>query len=107
MPDDSPGGLHDDEPRILRPDPVVLDQAALVPSGNRIDLLPTRFSHTTMADIPFSYALSEVTRLDDGELARGSKVVVLRTEGDRTWVLDASGVVVQVATEGLTVLPSA
>ena len=93
---------------FTRPETRVLSTESLVPPESLIRPPPNRFTHETVDRTPFSYASSRGAG-EDGSLAAGTKVVVLRTdEGDRRCaVVDASGLYVLVPMSSLRPLGDA
>ena len=87
---------------FTRPETRVLPTESLVPPESLIRPPPNRFTHETVARTPFTYASSRGAR-EDGALAAGTKVVVMRTDEEdrRSAVVDASGLYVIVPTSSL------
>lgn len=89
---------------FTRPEARVLPEESLVPSESLIHPPPNRFTHETVSRTPFSYAATEGGGSgEDGSLAAGTKVVLLRTDDDehRSAVVDGSGLYVLVASADL------
>ena len=88
---------------FVRPEARVLPKESLVPAESLIQPPPNRFTHETVARTPFSYVASASTSGRDGELAAGTKVVLLRTNPDdgRAGVVDGHGLYVVVAADSL------
>lgn len=82
---------------FIRPEAKVLPQESLVPSESLIHPPPNRFTHETVARTPFSYAGARVFGSEDGSLAAGTKVVLLRSDDhERASVVDGKGLYVVV-----------
>jgi hypothetical protein len=87
---------------FIRPEAKVLPTESLVPAENLISPPPNRFTHEIVARTPFSYAGTRGSTSGEGSLAKGTKVVLLRTDDDeRAGVVDASGLYVFVPTSSL------
>lgn len=86
---------------FVRPEAKVLPKESLVPAASLIHPPPNRFTHETVAETPFAYAASPPAAADDGELAAGTKVVLLRADGERAGVVDAHGLYVVVPAASL------
>ena len=87
---------------FVRPEAKVLPGESLIPAGSLIRPPPNRFTHETMARIPFSYSTTGDGDATDGSLAAGTKVVLLRSdEHGRASVVDGSGLYVVVPVSGL------
>ena len=106
LPDDGRATPAPGERRMLRPEATVLDSSSLVPNANRIELAPNAFTHTTSGSAPFSYSFDETEELADGELLRGTEVILVRREGSHSWAIDGAGLLVQVRTADLARLDS-
>src|SRR5687767_12515009 len=86
--------------RMLRPRPVVLSKAALVPEAHLIKPPPNQYTHTLMRRQPYFYGDSQDTA--DGEFAAGTRVVLMVYDGGRTCrVVDGQGLYVETAYAGL------
>jgi hypothetical protein len=88
----------------IRPEPKVLPTESLVPADSLIQPPPNRFTHVTVARTPFSYAGTRASdSTNDGSLAAGTKVVLLRADdhGERAGVVDGSGLYVVVPMSSL------
>ena len=87
---------------FTRPEAKVLPKESLVPRESLIRPPPNRFTHVTVARIPFSYAGPRHSETEDGSLATGTKVVLLRTEDDdRACVVDGNGLYIVVPSTSL------
>jgi hypothetical protein len=88
---------------IKRPKAVVLDAGMQIPAGNLITPAPTRFTHILGEEQPFYYEEPTVGGSPAGLLAKGTKLVVLKSEGQMWRVIDARGL--YVVTSSLHLLP--
>lgn len=87
---------------FTRPEAKVLPKESLVPRESLIRPPPNRFTHVTVARTPFSYAGARPSETEDGSLATGTKVVLLRTEDDdRACVVDGNGLYIVVPSTSL------
>jgi hypothetical protein len=89
---------------FTRPEAKILPKESLVPTESLIHPPPNRFTHETLSRTPFSYAGTRGGGSgEDGSLAAGTKVVLLRSEDDehRAAVVDGSGLYVLVPTANL------
>jgi hypothetical protein len=91
--------------RMLRPEPVVLGQEALVPDRNVIEPPPNRFTHVLTVDEPYRFDRPESTPEPDGVLAAGSQVALLVDGPERCRVVDGRGLYVEVRRASLRELP--
>jgi hypothetical protein len=83
--------------RILRPEPVVLGDSALIPAEHLISPPPSRFTHELAIDQPFALGAGQPA----GVLRAGTPVAVL-AEGEQTSrVADRNGLSVEVPTASL------
>jgi hypothetical protein len=93
-----------DRGRVLRPDPVVLSEGAVVPDANLIDPAPNRFTHELARDEPYRFDVHPRRPKPDGVLAAGTPVAVL-VEGPETCrVATGSGLYVDVPAGALRAL---
>lgn len=87
--------------RMLRPEPVVVPDSALVPPANLIRPPPNQFTHEVRKRQPFYYG-TKAGKDPDGEFAPGTKVVLMvRSKGKMCRVVDDRGLYVLTAFEGL------
>jgi hypothetical protein len=95
---------HEREPeagRMLRPEARVLGEEAVIPDEHVIRPPPNRFTHELRADEPYRFDMSGRPGETHGVLARGTPVLLLREEGDRSRVVDGAGVYVEVPSSSL------
>ena len=86
--------------RVLRPTPVVLDDAALVPAARAVKPPPNQFTHEVLQSQPFYY--DEVSAKPDGTLSAGTLVVLMVHDGGpKCRVVDGQGLYVVTAYKGL------
>jgi hypothetical protein len=90
---------------VLRPEPVVLGDEALVPERNVIRPPPNHFTHELIVDEPYRFDRPEGTGEPDGVLPAGTPVVLLVDSPDRCRVVDGSGLYVEVRRGSLRKLP--
>jgi hypothetical protein len=89
--------------RILRPKPVVLKDAALVPDARLIKPPPNHFTHELARPQPYYYG--DAHGAPDGEFAAGTRVVLMVHEGGAYCrVVDPQGLYVLTACDGLRAL---
>jgi hypothetical protein len=87
---------------FVRPPATVLPDGALVPPANLITPPPNHFTHELVRSEPFHYAATWAKGAPpDGELAAGTRVVLLRRDGAACRVADLSGLHVGVACDAL------
>ena len=88
--------------KMLRPEAVVLSDAAVVPGRNLIDPPPNRFTHELQQSQPYYYTHAQGRATPDGEFAAGTQVVLMIHDGGAYCrVVDAQGLYVETAYEGL------
>jgi hypothetical protein len=92
---------------MLRPKPSVLTDEALVPARNLVRPAPNRFTHRLVVDEPYGFDRPGPGDEPDGVLAAGTPVVVLVEGADRSRVVDANGLYVEVRRASLAELPDA
>ena len=85
---------------MLRPEPRVLADGALVPDANVISPPPNRFTHELVRDVPYRLDRPARAHEPDGVLEAGSSVVLLVDGPELCWVVDASGLYVEVSRDG-------
>ena len=91
--------------RMLRPESMVLSDAALVPERNLIKPPPNQFTHALQRSQPYFYTDAEGK--PDGEFAAGTRVVLIVHDGGAYCrVVDGRGLYVETAFGGLRRLPS-
>jgi hypothetical protein len=87
---------------FLRPPSTVLPENAVVPDRNLIVPAPNTFTHTLTSDQPFSYTTLEGAAVPDGELAKGTSVVLMVYDGGHVCrVVDGRGLYVEIACQSL------
>jgi hypothetical protein len=89
---------------VLRPEPVVLGQEAVVPDANLVPV-PDRFTHELTSDEPYRLDRRWETAEPDGVLVAGTPVAVLAEGRETSRVATASGLAVDVRTDALRRLP--
>lgn len=88
--------------RFLRPDPVVLDDSAVVPPENLVSPPPREFTHVLNAPTDYFYARGRKQGAPDGRLDAGTRVlVVARDDAGRCRVVDRRGLSVYLACSAL------
>jgi hypothetical protein len=90
---------------MLRPEPVVLGEEALVPDRNVIDPPPNRFTHELTDDEPYRFDRPETVGEFDGVLPAGTPVALLVDGPERCRVADGRGLYVEVRRASLRELP--
>ena len=85
---------------VLRPAAEVLGPDSLVPAVNLVQPPPDQFSHELTRDEPYRFG-SDSTTSPDGELQRGTPVLVVANDGRHARVIDERGLYVQVRSESL------
>lgn len=85
---------------VLRPAAEVLGADSLVPALNLVQPPPDQFSHELTRDEPYRFG-SDPTASPDGELHRGTPVLVVANDGRHARVIDERGLYVQVRSESL------
>lgn len=85
---------------VLRPTADVLAADALVPAANVVQPPPDQFSHVLTRDEPYRFG-SDPTASPDGELQRGTPVLVVVDDGHHARVIDERGLYVQVRSGSL------
>jgi len=90
---------------FTRPDAVVLPESAMVPSENTITPAPNQFTHEVARPQPFYFGAAQQGSPPDGELAKGTRVVLLVHDGGPYCrVADGRGLYVETEYEGLRTL---
>lgn len=85
---------------MLRPKPVILSDRSLVAEGQRIKPPPNQFTHLLTRSQPYYFEMKRGAA--DGEFAAGTHVVLMVHDGGRRCrVVDAQGLYVETAYEGL------
>jgi hypothetical protein len=87
--------------RMERPKATILPDSSLVPEGNLVRPAPTRFTHKLTVKQPFHFTGSDQTSPPDGLLPAGTKVVLIKADGDVCQVVDSRGLRVTTSREGL------
>jgi hypothetical protein len=87
---------------MLRPEPVVVPDSALVPPGNQLRPPPNQFTHEVRKRQPYYYG-TRARKQPDGEFTAGTKVVLMVLHDKRRMcrVVDARGLYVLTSVEGL------
>ena len=85
---------------VLRPAAEVLGADSLVPAANFVQPPPDQFSHELTRDEPYRFG-ADPTASPDGELQRGTPVLVIVNDGHHARVIDERGLYVQVRSESL------
>jgi hypothetical protein len=86
--------------RVLRPEPVVLGESAVVPAENLIRPPPDQFTHVLTRAAPFTFGGRR--RRADGEFPAGTPVVLLVHDGGpRCRVADGRGLYVEIDFDAL------
>ncbi|MGH3822903.1 MAG: hypothetical protein ACRDRA_08735 [Pseudonocardiaceae bacterium] len=93
------------EHQVLRPDPVVLPEEAIIPTHNLVSPAPTRFTHELLVDEPYWFDRPRQRDEPDGVLPAGTLVVVLVEGAERSRLIDGAGRYVEVRTKSLRALP--
>jgi hypothetical protein len=93
-----------DRGRMLRPDPVVLGEGAVVPDANLIQPAPNRFTHELARDEPYRFDTHPGTAESDGVLVAGTPVAVLVEGPEICRVATGSGLYVDVPAAALRAL---
>ena len=88
---------------VSRPEKRVLPDAATVPARNQAPV-PRRYTHEVAAEQPFYYSVRDAEPA--GTLSAGSRVRLASEGRTRCRVVDARGLAVYVACDGLTPLPT-
>ena len=102
------GGRRDDDPDaevVLRPEFVVLDDAALVTRGNDLPPRSIPLTHEVVVDEPYHLDAPARASEPDGVLRAGTRVALLDEGEDRCRVTDGSGLSVEVRRTSLRKLP--
>lgn len=87
--------------RMLRPEPVVVPDSALVPPANHVRPPPNQFTHEVRKDQAYYYG-TKAGKEPDGEFTSGTKVVLMvRDKGKMCRVVDGRGLYVLTAFDGL------
>jgi hypothetical protein len=99
------GGGAGDEPRVLRPEWVVLGGESLVPATNLARPAPEHFTHELVAHARYLLDRPGAHREPGGVLLAGTPVVVLSRDENRCRILTGSGLAVDVPAATLRELP--
>lgn len=86
---------------MLRPEPVVVGDDALVPPSNLLVPPPNRFSHVLTLDEPYRFDRPRPDDEPDGVLTSGTPVLLIVDDGHRCRVADAQGLYVEVRRDSL------
>lgn len=87
---------------FTRPEAKVLADNALIPESNLISPAPNQFTHELTRTEPFYYSDAQPDRRPDGELEKGTKVVLLVLKDDKYCrVVDGRGLYVEVTCDSL------
>jgi hypothetical protein len=84
-----------------RPKAIVLPSSASVPRENLIVPPPSQFTHELTRDQPFYFTGPQQGRAPDGQLAAGTRVVLLEHEGSYCRVADGRGLCVEIECDSL------
>jgi hypothetical protein len=79
----------------------VLHESAIVPDDSLISPAPNQFSHQLKRSQPYYYGETKKNKNPDGEFAAGTKVLLVRDEGDRCRVADEHGLYVEIECNSL------
>ena len=86
--------------RILRPEAIVLGDAALVPEHNLVKPRPNQFTHMVLRSQPYYFGATQDQ--PDGELREGTRVVLMVYDGGHSCrVIDEQGLYVETEYAGL------
>ena len=85
---------------VLRPSMTVLPSDALIPAPNFVEPPPKKFTHELTRDEPFHFGKDPLAA-PDGELCRGTPVVLVTDDGHLASVIDERGLCVLVRTSSL------
>jgi hypothetical protein len=102
------GSRADDDPDaevVLRPEFVVLDDAALVTGGRHLRPPSIGFTHEVVVDEPYHLDRPAPASEPDGVLRAGTRVTLVDEGEDRCRVADGSGLTVEVRRASLRRLP--
>jgi len=87
---------------IIRPEAVVLDENAIIPSKNLISPAPNQFTHKLTRTQPYYYTGARQQKSPEGELPAGREIVLLVYEGGRYCrVADGRGLYVEIEYDAL------
>ena len=86
---------------FVSPEASVLDESAIVPDKNLISPRPNHFSHELKRSQPYFFSAGKKNKQPDGEFPAGTKVLLVRDEGDQCHVADAQGLYVAIESDSL------
>ena len=86
---------------FVSPEASVLDESTLVPDKNLISPRPNQFSHELNRAQPYFFSAGKKNKQPDGEFPAGTKVLLVRKEGDRCHVADEQGLYVEIECDSL------
>ncbi len=85
---------------MKRPKATVLPDSALVPESNLMTP-PKQFTHVVKSEQPYYYTGPQQAASPDGSFPAGTKLLLMSREGVSCHVLDARGLHVSTAFDGL------
>lgn len=86
---------------FVSPETSILDESAIVPDKNLISPVPNQFSHELKRSQPYFFSGAKKTKQPDGEFSEGTKVLLVRKDGDLCRVADEQGLYVEVECDSL------
>lgn len=86
---------------MKRPKATVLPDSALVPENNLVTPPPKQFTHVVKAEQPYYYTGPQQASPPEGIFEVGTKLVLTSREGAYCHVVDARGLHVSTAFDGL------
>jgi hypothetical protein len=86
---------------FMRPESRILDEHALIPDENLISPAPNQFSHELKRSQPYFWSDAKKTKQPVGEFSEGTKVLLVRKDGDLCRVADEQGLYVEVECDSL------
>ncbi|MFD1211008.1 hypothetical protein ACFQ36_02995 [Arthrobacter sp. GCM10027362] len=96
-------GIWPDEAMIRPPIEILGDESLAAPTET-VRPAPNRFTHELIGDEPYGFVAAQERT---GYIPAGTRVVLMRVDGDRCWVVDGDGRQVLVPASSLRKLPEA
>ena len=85
---------------VVRPPVTVLGADAIVPAANLVEPPPDQFSHELTRDEPYRFG-GDSNSSPDGQLPRGTPVLLVADDGHHARVIDERGLYVEVRIDSL------
>ena len=86
---------------FVRPEASILDESAIIPQENLISPAPAHFTHELKHSEPYYFSGVQRGKQPSGEFSAGTKVLLLKKDGNHCRVADEQGLVVEIDCDSL------